>query len=244
MKLIKIIPFLILCCVLFNHETRAQRNPNNPYDRIGEQHNFALDAFFTEQSKESIKGQLSIETLTNFLCSKLKEVDCNSIRQVLGTSLYSDIKGKSLTESETILIGGGYVTARHGYYVQQINDIIEQHIQEDYSVCYKEILTLEDQVMNDPQLAEAEKSNLLYAASVARYSTKFWKDVFSGIVRYPSLGNPGTDKANASPLPEMSKSDVKGAVSGGAVGGGPGALVGGVGSSIGSAIESFWNSIW
>ena len=242
MKFIKLVAFVV--CFFFIHGIHAQRNPNNPYDGIGEQHNFALDAFLTDYSKESIGGQLTIETLVNYLCKKIGSVDCNTIRQALGSQLFTDIKGKSLVESEGIFIERGYFTARHGYFIQQINDIIEEHIQEDYQVCYKAFLSLEDQLMNDPQLSQYEKSSLLYAGAIGRYSTKFWKDIESGVARYPSIGNPGGELACCGWLKGLCQSDVKGAVSGGTVAGPPGALISGAGSSMSSAATSFWHSLW
>ena len=223
---------------------QAQRNPNNPNDRTGEQHNYLLDAFFKDQTRESIGNTLTMETLINFLCGKQREVECSIIRQSLGGQLFRDVKGKSLLESEAYFIEKGYVTARHGYYIQLINDIIEEHLQDDYMVCYKAFLLIEDQLMNDPDLSSTEKSNLLYASSVARYSAKFWKDVETGVLRYPSIGNPGGDLPCCSWLKSISTSDVKGAVAGGLVSGGPGSVVSGAGSSIGSAVTSLWHSFW
>ena len=243
MKFLKGITFLICCFIVIN-TTNAQRNPNNPYDIIGEQHNTALDLFFTEQTSQTIGRQLTIETLVGYLCNKLTVIDCKSIRQSLGGQLFLDIKDKSLMESESMLIEHGYVSARHGFYVQQINDIIEQHMQEEYSICYRAILVLEDQLVNDPQLSSYEKTNLLYSTSVARYSTKFWKDVQSGIVRYPSIASQVGNLLCCSWVSTMGRSDVKGAVAGGVAAGGAGAVAGGAGASIGSAVSSFWNSIF
>jgi hypothetical protein len=117
-------------------------------------------------------------------------------------------------------------------------------MQEEYIVCYKAFLNLEDQLVNDPQLSQSEKSNLLYATSVARYSTKFWKDVSTGVLRYPAIGNPGGDFPCCSVFASLGKSDVKGAVAGGVAAGAAGAVAGGAASSIGSAVTTFWNSLF
>ena len=235
---------LLLCFSIINGKIHAQRNPTNAFDQTGEQHNIALDAFFTDQTRESIGDQLTRDFLINYFCKKFPAIDCNVIKQSLGSQLYTDTKGKSLTETEAILIERSIVSDRHGYYVQRIDDILEQHFAEDYAICYKELLTLEDEMMNDPLLSQADRSNLLNATSVARYSTKFWKDVSAGVLKYPSIVNEVGQLSCCSLLSSIAKSDVQGAIVGGVVGGPYGAVAGGAGTSIGSAVSHFWHSLF
>lgn len=242
MKLIKLVA---LCTSLFlATQSHAQRNPNNPFDRIGEQHNYILDAFFTDQSHETIGDVITTQTIADYMCSKFRDVDCNTIKQALNNELFRTLKGKTLIESEGFLQDKGYVTARHAFYVQQINDIIENHLQEDYIVCFKAFLELEDQLAIDPQISQAEKNYLYYATSIARYSTKFWKDVETGVARYPSIGNPGGQLPCCSWLKALANADVQGSVTGGVAGGSVGALAAGSCSSIASGASSIWHSLW
>ena len=232
--------------------THAQQNPNNPYDRIGQMHNYLLNAFFTEETKAAVVGQWTQQTLNDYMCKKFPELDCKFINQVMNDKLMSAVKGKTLMESETILLGLGLVHPRHGYYIQQINDLIENHFGEDYSVCYRAFLLLEDQIIIDPDLSPSEIINLLCSSSIGRYSVKFWQDVTGGIVRYPSIGSDITNFPTSGGS-NVGKDDVKGAVTGvvaGAAGGGgagslpaavAGGLVGGAAASVVSAVSSIWH---
>ena len=234
----------LLCCSIINLKGSAQRNPNNQFDLTGEQHNIVLDAFFTDQTRDIIGDNLTTTFLINYICKKFPAIDCNSVRQSLGSQLFSDTKGKSLLETEAILIERSIVSDRHSYYVQRINDILDQHFAEDYNVCYKEILTLEDEMANDSQLSQTDKSNLYYATSVARYSVKFWKDVSAGVLRYPSIVNEVGQLSCCSILSGIAKSDITGAIVGGVIGGPGGAVAGGAGSSVGAAVSHFWHSLF
>ena len=255
MNLTKLI-FLFTLSLFFNSRSHAQRNPNNPYDRVGELHNYLLDAFFTEQTKESVAGRWSQETLSDYVCRKIPDINCPFVHQVMSDKLITEIKDKTLLQSESIFLDHGFVHARHEYYVQQINDIIESHFEEEYLVSYKSVLRLEDQLVNDPDLTPSEIINLLCSSSVARYSIKFWKDVAGGLARYPSIANDMTNLACCSWLKNISQADVRGAIAGGIVGGTAGSSGGGIGglpasgggsviaggcSSIASGVASLWH---
>ena len=254
MKLTKFV-LLLACCFLFHPGANAQRNPNNPYDKVGELHNYLLDAFFNEQTQESIAGRWSQQMLADYICRKLPELNCPFVHEVMGDKLMSEIKDKTLLESETFFLDRGFVHARHEYYIQQINAIIEDHFEEDYGICYKALLNLEDQLVNDPDLTPSEIINILCSSSVARYSIKFWKDISIGNTRYPSIANDMTNLGCCSWVKRLSQSDVRGAVGGAIIGagsgggvsipaGGAGALVGGSSSSIISGVTSLWNALF
>ena len=254
MKIILFLSILFLC----DKGVNAQRNPNNPFDRVGEMHNYLLDAFFTEQTRESVSGIWTMQTLGNFICKKFPDMDCKSVHQIINDKLYMEVRDKTLMECESILLGRGLVHARHGYYIDQINDIIENHFDEDYNVSYKAFLTIEDKLINDPDLSPSEVINLLCSCAVGRYSIKFWKDIGAGLGRYPSISSDITNLTCCAWLRNLGNHDTRGAVAGaiigassgsgggatGLAGAGVGALVGGGAASISSGVSSIWQAIF
>jgi hypothetical protein len=230
----------LLAC--FSTTTKAQGNPANPFDEAGARHNAVLASFFNEYSKERLAAeQMSEKALCEYVCAQVPIPNCDLLQQVRAGELGQATKNMGLAEVGAYLHAKGLVGRQFTTYTAKIDRCIGQQIGVGYDALYNAIVTVEANIQLDAALKPAERTALLLAASVARYSGKFWTDLRSGTTSYAGLSNiTATDESTG----DVVKADAAGAVVGAVAGSvtGPGVVVVSVGTAaVSSTAKAIWN---
>lgn len=163
----------------------------NPMDFVGQAHNqnlsFILNNLDTSdsglKSAENIQGK--IVSLTNKFIETLppgsilynENIDYQSWGNLFARELFApgQKSAKALLSSE------------QRKYVDELKGIISENIKErNIKAIYDEVVKLEQRVWNS-ELSDGEKYSVLIAASVGKYSSKFWLQDQESLESYPAL---------------------------------------------------------
>lgn len=257
-------------------------NSNNANETVGSMHNEGLNSIVNQFSLNFLPTDINISLKTKtFLFSKGK--DSATARKAYFDALQqfgSNYDHQSLTNFANFLFSTGKISSTAKNYIitleNYINGIVGDSLliptQLQYNSYANNLKTQENNITNNSTLSQTDKSILLSAFSVARYSivwhVNYSVDQLNGSV---STSLSSTSLINEQQLQQQQKtkpwyswgstlkSDIAGAVGGGiagalggaavgGVGAGPGALIGacsgGIGNSAQDAVSQILNHFW
>lgn len=232
-------------------------NPENPFDSVGIKHNWYLQKFFSTDNINQIKKGYEEGNVTKDNCLKrFFDNVCKPWSPFCGgTPPYNPFPDQELFRQRLAIVAekSGQKSAINPSVITALNQLdllfeesTKQEISQDL---LKKVILFEQQVIKDASLSESEKTIVLCASSVARYTMVFWRDFYSG--KIPGLIPIGGIKGAAKEGGGYGHADIAGAVDGAivgavtgeGVGAVPGAVVGAAAASIGEAIADLWDWI-
>ncbi|MGH2642876.1 MAG: hypothetical protein ACRDE2_02915 [Chitinophagaceae bacterium] len=159
-------------------------NPNNPYDYAGADHNTALNAIYLNVNPSIPNIDSVIETQAKNYAVTNWGTNADSIQVA-----YASVKQQWNVPPATFplldslgndLYNMGQISNQENNYIQQISSTASQWLnvdtltQEEYTNFAFNLISIESQIKNDTSLVSNEKSTLLIACSIARYSAEYW----------------------------------------------------------------------
>lgn len=155
-------------------------NPDNVWDSVGIYHNQALDYVMQEASGQpktiSIYVGYSNQFITHIFSNRVPDIS---------SKLFSASSVEKLLSDTSTFFN---YTIDNSRYSQNVKDYFKKIIliikdttndkSVDYCYIKEEIVQLEDSVLNDSNLSQNEKDEILRVASVARYSFYYWNITF------------------------------------------------------------------
>lgn len=212
-------------------------NPNNPFDSIGYLHNIIMQDTRNTWIDSPGSASNNFNAVIDFFVENNLTTSITFSEVMLMDSLITNDTSKnkliflnSLNASSTFktILGNIFILTNSAYNFDSF---------EDFKM---DMIVIENEIISNNTLSEAEKNSLLSSASVARHSVLYWARESAGLNADPETnGNPNGPigkpifKAIREWLRDhpIATADIGGAITG-AVGGWLGALLGAAGGSL------------
>lgn len=159
--------------------TDDAENPANPYDYIGLAHN------------ECLQGTRNVWTAKNSTFHDVYVAALNFVRtnydpHVVVASEQEAQADYNAIHADQANLGANYIAAgslpahAQSYSNQIMQLVAKPSAQATYLDIKNNLVSLENQIANDPALSQTDQESLFITASVARYSTLYWLNESTG----------------------------------------------------------------
>uniref|UniRef100_UPI004049B8A1 hypothetical protein n=1 Tax=Flavobacterium sp. TaxID=239 RepID=UPI004049B8A1 len=222
-------------------------NANNPYDEVGVMHNVVIEKVMFNAS-----NLVTTDDYINYAKTVSNDVyGINASNTVIPTNTQiKTIIDDHSADFSNVISNSGYSTQAQLKLTELVNLLLEadRDLSIDYNTLKRQIITFEDDLINDITLSNIEKQNILQMSSVARHSTHFWYNIMLDTIDYNETLSPNVAKKKWWKWAVVGVADVLGAIGGASFGSPTGivaigmAVIGSAGASGGAAtvLNYFW----
>jgi hypothetical protein len=172
----------VFTIIIFLFSSKAQSpdppvSGNNPYENIGSYHNVLLDSFFSNYNEvKARKENLSRDEIKNFIIQKASVNPSGFVDKIFDHPIFKSAQTTTLTNLPNTLEQMQVISVRCGNYLRTLDAAIDNDLETSFDAFNSSTIQLENNVLQDQQLTEAEKGVLFSAAATARHSSYFWKE--------------------------------------------------------------------
>ena len=168
------------------------KNTNNPFDYVGGEHNTGVAYILTALGGPSTNDSLLLHADIGYMQTLgFTTAQVDSVYN-LGVSLgyFPFSKIPELDSLGNLMFSQGQISSTDNSYIQQIYSIASQYLQvsvdsadfstdsTNYIAFANSMISLESAINNNSNLTSADKTGLLSACSVGRYSASYWANYY------------------------------------------------------------------
>ena len=164
------------------------KNPNNPYDYIGSEHNSGVSYVLNELGGPSTNNSLILNADISYMQTlgyTSAEVD-TAYNQGVRLGYFPFTNVPELDSAGNRMYSQGKISATANNYVQQIYTLAVNNLNQNvdsvpystisssYTTFSNGLISLESSIENNANLTSTEKIGLLSSCSIGRYSASYW----------------------------------------------------------------------
>lgn len=154
--------------------TASPENLNNPYDNYGKLHNAILQE--TEDVWEDTTSSLS-NVYSAIVASNLDTIDNPILSEDSAIAIASDVMAN--LDNPSVFVSNTSLTEEGKLYANSLINLLNHWTEYNSYVDFRDaVIAFESNLIQDEALSEIDKSLLLKAASICRYTTKFWVNYY------------------------------------------------------------------